>query len=117
MLDSRRAAYDWVLDYLLKPNLGHNLFVHTSHHFLFPKLRACLYGGGGPQVGEVTFGGSPHLSCKRDQINMRDYMDRRMTPPKRVTSLTWGPQPPCKQTLTVLDFLTLTFAIWLVMML
>ena len=76
MLDSRRAAYDWVLHYLLKPNLGHNLFVHTSHHFLFPKLRACLSGAGGPQVGDVTFGGSPHLSCKRDQINMRDYMAR-----------------------------------------
>ena len=31
-------------------------------------LRACLHGGGGPQIGEVTCGGSPHLSCKRDQI-------------------------------------------------
>ena len=31
-------------------------------------LRACFHGGGGPQVGEVTCGGSPHLSCKRDQI-------------------------------------------------
>ena len=39
-------------------------------------------------------GGSPHLSCKRDQIKMRDYMDRRVTPPKRVTSPTWGPPPP-----------------------
>ena len=44
-------------------------------------LRACLHGGGGPQIGEVTCGGSPHLSCKRDQIKMRDYMDRRVTPP------------------------------------
>ena len=34
----------------------------------------------GPQIGEVTCGGSPHLSCKRDQINMRDYMDGRVTP-------------------------------------
>ena len=24
-------------------------------------------------------------------------MDRRVTPPKRVTSPTWGPPPPCKQ--------------------
>ena len=32
------------------------------------QLKACLQGGGGPQVGEVTCGGSPHLSCKRDQI-------------------------------------------------
>ena len=45
----------------------------------------------GPQISEVTFGGSLHLSCKRDQIKMRDYMDRRGTPPKRVTSPTWGP--------------------------
>ena len=42
-------------------------------------LRACLHGGGGPQIGEVTCGGSPHLSCKRDQIKMRDYVDRRVT--------------------------------------
>ena len=47
--------------------------------------RACLHEGGGPQVGEVTCGGLPHLTCKRDQIEMRDYMDRRVTPPKRVT--------------------------------
>ena len=56
-------------------------------------LRACLHGGGGQQVDEVTFGGSLHLSCKRDQIKMRDYMDRRVTSP------TWGPPPPCKQAL------------------
>ena len=30
---------------------------------------------------------------------MRDYMDGRVTPPKRVTSPTWGPPPPCKQAL------------------
>ena len=34
-------------------------------------LRTCLLGGGGPQVGEVTCGGSSHLSCKRDQIKVR----------------------------------------------
>ena len=39
--------------------------------------------------------GSPHLSCKRDQIKMWDYMDRR------VTSLTCGPPPLCKQALIV----------------
>ena len=45
-------------------------------------------GGGGPQVSEVTCLGrvirlslqpliwSPHLSCKLDQIKMREYMDR-----------------------------------------
>ena len=56
-------------------------------------FRACLHGGGGPQVGEVTCGGSPYLSCKRDQIKMRDYMDRRVTSPS------WGPPPPCKEAL------------------
>jgi len=56
--------------------------------------------GGRGQVGEVKYGGSPHLSCKRDQIKMRDYMDRWVTPPKRITSPTWGPPPSCKQALT-----------------
>ena len=32
---------------------------------------------------------------------MRDYMDRRVTPPKRVTSPTWGSPPPCKQALSL----------------
>ena len=45
-------------------------------------LRACLHRGGGSQVGVVTCGGSLHLSCERDQIKMRDYMDRQVTPPK-----------------------------------
>ena len=50
------------------------------------ELRACLREGGGPQAGEVTYGGLPHLTCKRDHITMRDYMNRRVTPPKQVTS-------------------------------
>ena len=41
-------------------------------------LRACLQGGGA-QIGGVTCGGSPHLSCKRDQIKIRDYVERRVT--------------------------------------
>ena len=36
-------------------------------------------------MGEETCGRSPHLSHKRDQIKVRDYMDRRVTPPKWVT--------------------------------
>ena len=44
-------------------------------------------------------GGSPHLSCKYDQITMREYMNSRVTPPKRITSPTWGPPPLCKQAL------------------
>ena len=62
----------------------------------YTSLMACLHGGGGPQIGEVTCSGSPHLSCKRDQIKMRDNVDRRATPP------TWGPPPPCKRALTLL---------------
>ena len=45
----------------------------------------------GPQVGEVTRSGLPHLTRKHDHIKMRDYMGRRVTSP------TWGPPPPCKQ--------------------
>ena len=67
---------------------------------VFFPLRACLHEGGGPQVGELTCGGLPHLTCKRDHIKIRDCMDRRVTPPKRVTSPSWGPPPPCKQALT-----------------
>ena len=62
-------------------------------------LRARLHRGGGPQVSEVTCGGLPHLSCNHDQIKTRDYVDRRVTPPKWVTSPTRDPPPPCKQTL------------------
>ena len=40
-------------------------------------LRACLHGGGGPQISEVTCGGSPHLSCKRDQIKMGQTISNR----------------------------------------
>ena len=42
---------------------------------------------------------TPPTSCKRGQMKMRDYMDRRVTSPKRVTSPSWGPPPPCKQAL------------------
>ena len=65
--------------------------------FVYPSLRACLHEGEGPQVGEVTCGKLPHLTCKRELIKMRDYMDRQVTPPKRVTSPTWGLPSPCEQ--------------------
>ena len=65
--------------------------------FFDTNFRAFLHGRGGPQVGEVKCGRSPHLSCKRDQIKMRDDIDRRVTPPKQVTSPTWFLPPPCKQ--------------------
>ena len=52
-------------------------------------LRACLHGGGGPQIGVVACGGSPNLSdVNRDRIKMTYYIDRRVTYP------TWGPPPP-----------------------
>ena len=51
--------------------------------------RVCLHGRAGPQVGEVTLcGGSPHLSCERDQFEITDYVDRRVTPPTRTVSPT-----------------------------
>ena len=31
-------------------------------------------------------------------------MDKRVTPPKRVTSPTWGPPTPCKQALRIRSF-------------
>ena len=64
-------------------------------------IRVCLHGDGGPQIGEVTCGRSPHLTCKRDQIKIRDYKNRRVTPPQWVTSPTWGAPPPWKQALRV----------------
>ena len=39
----------------------------------------------GTQFFLLWLGGSPHLSCKRDQDKIRDYMNRRVTSP------TWGP--------------------------
>ena len=72
-----------------------HFFVVVLHDYNFQKLlRACLHGGGRPQIGEVTCCGSPHLSCKRDQIKMRNYIDRRVTSPN------WGTPPPCKQALS-----------------
>ena len=69
------------------------------HGKIWPRLR----GLPGLEVRTTRLGGSPHLSCKRDQIKMRHYSDRRVTPPplKQVTSPTWGPPPPCKQALSV----------------
>ena len=60
--------------------LNHSLLVKWPWHFLpmthcaeSKRERACLHGGGGSQVGEAKYGWSPHLSCNRDQITMRDY--------------------------------------------
>jgi len=65
-------------------------------------LTACLQGGGGSQMGEVTCGGSPHLSCKRDQI--KDLFTWRLGSPRRWGNpLTW---------VTRLSILSLVFIWW-----
>ena len=60
----------------------------------------------------TRLGGSPYLACKLDPSKMRDYMDRRVTPPKRVTSPTWGTPSPCKQTLNLTSMHFLKFSAW-----
>ena len=80
--------------------IGHRLgglpHLERLHGKIWPRLR----GSPGLADRATRLGGSPYLSCKRDQIKMRDYMNRRVTAPKRVPSPTWGPPPPCKQALT-----------------
>ena len=66
----------------------------ASYHAAYPYMLGPVYMKvGDPQIGELICGGSPHLSCKRDQIKMRDYLDRQVTPSKQATP------PPCKQAL------------------
>ena len=92
----------WLLITLKNGNRKDKIFIHLLLCIQPTQnsLRVCLHRGGGPQIGEVTCGGSQLLSCKRDQIKMRDYMDRRDNPPNRVNSPTWGevesPPPPLK---------------------
>ena len=64
------------------------------------KLWTRLRGSPGLADRATHLGGSPQLSCKRDPSKMRDFMDRWVTPLKRVASPTWGPPFPCKQALT-----------------
>ena len=42
----------------------------------------------------------PHLSCESSQEKKRDCMERLVTPPKRGTSPSWAPPPPCEQALS-----------------
>ena len=46
-------------------------------------------------------GHATYHACKRDQIKMRSYMDRRTSPSKGLTSPTWVPPPPCQQALSL----------------
>ena len=70
----------------------------------YPTL-SCLHGKMRPRLTGLPYladrathlVGLPHLSCIHDQIKMRDDMERRVTPSRRVTLPTWGPPPPCKR--------------------
>ena len=57
------------------------------------KIRACLHGGGGPQLGEVTRLSILSLFLIWSRLHVR-WGD-----PPHVTSPIWGPPPPCKQAL------------------
>ena len=66
-----------------------NSATHSESLQLSPRLTGLPY-----LADRATrLGGSPHLSCKRDQNKIRNYRDGRVTSP------TWGPPPPCKQAL------------------
>ena len=60
------------------------------------RFRACLHRGGGLQVGEVTCGGSPHLTCTMIKSKREIIWTAELT----ATLPTWGPPPRCKQALT-----------------
>ena len=99
-----------------------NLMYHESHPSLagYPILRRLhdkmwlrLRGLPGLADRATRLDWSPHLSCKRDQIKMADYMDRRVTPPKRVNTSTWGSPPPCKQALETKKKISCHIGIWL----
>ena len=65
------------------------------------KIRVCLHGGGGPQVGEVTcLGGVTRLSISSLILIWSRLHDRWGDLP-RVTSPTWGLSSPCKQAFSV----------------
>ena len=67
-----------------------------THHIT---LRACLHGGAGPQVGEVTrLGGVTRLYIQ-SLILMWSRLHVRWGNLPHVTSPTWGPPPSCKQAL------------------
>ena len=76
----------WCITNPTPTSLGY-LTLKRWHGKIWPQLR------GLPGVSDraTHFEGLPHLSCKRDQIKMRDYMDRRVTPCKWVIMPTWGP--------------------------
>ena len=84
----------WCITNQTPTSLGYHT-LKRWHGKIWPRLR----GLAGVADQATHLEGSPHLSCKRDQIKMRDHMDRRVTPRKRDTSPTSGAPPPCKQAL------------------
>ena len=77
------------------PTLAGNPILKRLHDKMWLRLR----GLPGLEDRATRLDWSLHLSWKSDQIKMVDYMDRRVTPPKRVNTSTWGSPPPCKQAL------------------
>ena len=61
-------------------------------------MRPRLTGLPDPVDRASRLGGLPHLSCKRDEDKMRHYKERRVTPPKSVTSTSWSPPPKGRNT-------------------
>ena len=104
--DDAKPPPKWILGEFdvsrIRPRPGGYPTLKRLHCEIWPRLRGLL----SLVDRDTRLGGSPHLSCKRDKIKMRDYMDRRVTQPKRVTSPPWGPPPPCKQALILLAFLS-----------
>ena len=100
------AIVSWLLNFTIRMFVKSAVIMMQRHRQSeFDASRIRLRLGGLPHLETFTwqnltpaeratrFGGSPHLSCKRDQIKMREYIDWRVTSP------TWGPSPPCKQAL------------------
>ena len=80
----------------IRPRLVGLPHLERLHGKIWPRLR----GLPGLADRATRLGGSPHLSCKRDQIKMRDHNYGHVgTPPKRFTPPTWDPPPSRKQAL------------------
>ena len=80
----------------IRPRPGGLPHLERLHGKIWPRLR----GLPGRADRATRLGGSPHLSCKRDQIKMRDHNYGHVgTPPKRFTPPTWDPPPSRKQVL------------------
>ena len=78
----------------IRPRLGGLPHLERLHGKIWPRLR----GLPGLADRATRLGWSPHLSCKRDQIKMRDHNYGHVgTPPKRFTPPTWDLPPSRKQ--------------------